>query len=141
MPATKAARSGAASDAVCPSRERRYEASPRTPEATTLVVASNRGLYRSENGGETWMLKEDNLPTHPRLDRSHATQPMPACATAAASPTPYSEVWRAASEGGNLLGAARSHQPCRRHLILAAAPNRRLVVCLSPGTLALGGNG
>ena len=33
-------------------------------EATILVVTTNRGLYRSENGGETWMLKEDNLPIH-----------------------------------------------------------------------------
>ena len=33
-------------------------------EATTLVVTTNRGLYRSEDGGESWILKEDNLPIH-----------------------------------------------------------------------------
>src|SRR4029450_3693561 len=33
-------------------------------DARTLVVSSDRGLYRSENGGETWAPKEDNLPTH-----------------------------------------------------------------------------
>ena len=72
-------------------------------EATTLVVASNRGLYRSENGGETWMLKEDNLPIH--LEAGPLTRD-PADAGllyAVYSLMPYSEVWRAASEGGNLL--------------------------------------
>ena len=41
-------------------------------EATTLVVATNRGLYRSENGGESWTLKEDNLPTHLEAGRARA---------------------------------------------------------------------
>jgi photosystem II stability/assembly factor-like uncharacterized protein len=33
-------------------------------DATTLMVSSDHGIYRSENGGETWALKEDNLPIH-----------------------------------------------------------------------------
>src|SRR5258707_8406972 len=33
-------------------------------DATTLVISSDRGIYRSADGGETWAPKEDNLPTH-----------------------------------------------------------------------------
>ena len=34
------------------------------PTATTLVVATHRGLYRSDDGGRSWALKERNLPAH-----------------------------------------------------------------------------
>ena len=72
-------------------------------EATTLVVTTNRGLYRSENGGESWMLKEDNLPIH--LDAGALAQdPSDAGALYAVySLTPYSEVWRTAIDARNLL--------------------------------------
>ena len=72
-------------------------------EATTLVVATNRGLYRSENGGESWMLKEDNLPIHLEAG-ALAQDPSDAGALYAVySLTPYSEVWRTAIEARNLL--------------------------------------
>ncbi len=72
-------------------------------EATTLVVTTNRGLYRSENGGESWMLKEDNLPIHLEAG-ALAQDPSDAGALYAVySLTPYSEVWRTAIDARNLL--------------------------------------
>jgi photosystem II stability/assembly factor-like uncharacterized protein len=72
-------------------------------EATTLVVTTNRGLYRSENGGESWMLKEDNLPIHLEAG-ALAQDPSDAGALYAVySLMPYSEVWRTAIEARNLL--------------------------------------
>jgi photosystem II stability/assembly factor-like uncharacterized protein len=71
-------------------------------EATTLVVTTNHGLYRSENGGESWMLKEDNLPIHLEA-RPLAQDPSDAGVLYAAySLVPYSEVWRTAIEAHNL---------------------------------------
>jgi len=72
-------------------------------EATTLVVSTNRGLYRSENGGETWILKEDNLPIHLEAGPLARDPGDPGLLYAVYSLIPYSEVWRAAIEGGNLL--------------------------------------
>jgi hypothetical protein len=71
--------------------------------ATTLVVTTHRGTYRSENGGQTWALKEDNLPVH--LEAGPLTRDArdPQLIYAVYSLMPYSEVWRAAIEGGNLL--------------------------------------
>jgi photosystem II stability/assembly factor-like uncharacterized protein len=72
-------------------------------EATTLVVTTNRSLYRSENGGDSWMLKEDNLPIHLEAG-ALAQDPSDAGALYAVySLVPYSEVWRTAIEARNLL--------------------------------------
>jgi photosystem II stability/assembly factor-like uncharacterized protein len=71
-------------------------------EARIIVESTNRGLYRSEDGGETWMLKEDNLPIH--LEAGPLTRD-PADANvlyAVYSLMPYSEAWRIAAETGNL---------------------------------------
>ena len=72
-------------------------------EARIFVVTTNRGLYRSENGGESWMLKEDNLPIH--LEAGALSQdPSDAGALYAVySLVPYAEVWRTAIEVRNLL--------------------------------------
>jgi photosystem II stability/assembly factor-like uncharacterized protein len=72
-------------------------------EATILVVTTNRGLYRSENSGESWMLKEDNLPIHLEAGPLARDQSDAGVLYAVYSLVPYSEVWRAAIEGGNLL--------------------------------------
>jgi photosystem II stability/assembly factor-like uncharacterized protein len=73
-------------------------------EARIIVVSTNRGLYRSEDGGETWMLKEDNLPIH--LEAGPLARD-PADANvlyAVYSLLPYSEAWRIATETGSLSG-------------------------------------
>jgi hypothetical protein len=71
--------------------------------ATTLVVTTHRGTYRSENGGQTWVLKEDNLPIHLEAGPLTRDPRDPQLIYAVYSLMPYSEVWRAAIEGGNLL--------------------------------------
>jgi photosystem II stability/assembly factor-like uncharacterized protein len=72
-------------------------------EATTLVVATNRGLYRSQNGGESWMLKEDNLPSHLEAEALVQDPSDAGVLYAVFSLMPYSEVWRTAIEARNLL--------------------------------------
>jgi hypothetical protein len=71
--------------------------------ATTLVVTTHRGTYRSENGGQTWVLKEDNLPIHLEAGPLTRYAREPQLIYAVYSLMPYSEVWRAAVEGGTLL--------------------------------------
>jgi photosystem II stability/assembly factor-like uncharacterized protein len=72
-------------------------------EATTLVVATKHGLYRSDNGGDSWMLKEDNLPIHLEAGALAEDPSDPGVLYAVYSLVPYSEVWRAAIEASNLL--------------------------------------
>jgi photosystem II stability/assembly factor-like uncharacterized protein len=74
-----------------------------TAEATTLLVSSSRGLYRSDNGGESWLLKEDNLPIHLEAGPLARDPNDVGLVYAVYSLLPYAEVWRAASEGGNAL--------------------------------------
>src|SRR5450631_512570 len=72
-------------------------------DATTLVVSSDHGIYRSEDGGETWAQKQDNLPTHIEAGPL-ARDPNDAnIIYAVFSLMHYAEVWRVAIEGGNLL--------------------------------------
>ena len=71
--------------------------------ATTLVVTTQRGTYRSEDGGQTWVLKEDNLPIHLEAGPLARDPSDPRLIYAVYSLMPYSEVWRAANEGGNLF--------------------------------------
>jgi hypothetical protein len=74
--------------------------------ATTLVVTTHRGMYRSEDGGASWMLMESNLPVH--LEAGPLVRDPSDARTlyAVYSLMPYAEVWRTALEGGNLLARA-----------------------------------
>jgi photosystem II stability/assembly factor-like uncharacterized protein len=72
-------------------------------DATTLVVSSDHGIYRSENGGETWALKEDNLPIHIEAGPLARDPSDAGIIYAVFSLMPYAEAWRVAVEGGNLL--------------------------------------
>jgi photosystem II stability/assembly factor-like uncharacterized protein len=71
--------------------------------ATAIVVTTHRGMYRSEDGAQTWALKEGNLPIH--LESGPLTRdPSDARVLYAVySLLPYGEVWRSAIEGRNLL--------------------------------------
>jgi photosystem II stability/assembly factor-like uncharacterized protein len=71
--------------------------------AMTLVVTTQRGMYRSEDGGQSWTLKEGNLPVH--LESGPLARDPGDARTlyAVYSLMPYAEVWRTALEGGNLL--------------------------------------
>ena len=72
-------------------------------DATTLVVSSDRGIYRSEDGGETWAPKEDNLPVHIEAGPLARDPKDAGVVYAVFSLMPYAEVWRMAIDGGNLL--------------------------------------
>jgi photosystem II stability/assembly factor-like uncharacterized protein len=99
-------------------------------EARIIVVSTNRGLYRSEDRGETWMLKEDNLPIH--LEAGPLARD-PADANvlyAVYSLLPYSEAWRIAAETGNL---SRQIDP----IYIVAGVGLLLVVLIGGGVLAL----
>jgi photosystem II stability/assembly factor-like uncharacterized protein len=71
--------------------------------AATLVVTTDRGTYRSKDGGETWTLKEDNLPIHLEAGPLARDPADAGVIYAVYSLLPYAEVWRTANEGGNLL--------------------------------------
>ncbi len=73
------------------------------PEADTLVVTTHRGMYRSEDGGRGWALREGNLPVHLEAGSLVRVPGDPRTLYAAFSLVPYPEVWRTAVEGGNLL--------------------------------------
>jgi photosystem II stability/assembly factor-like uncharacterized protein len=70
---------------------------------STLVVTTHRGMYRSDNSGRSWVLKENNLPAH--LEAGPLVRDPREARTlyAVYSLLPYPEVWRAARDGANLL--------------------------------------
>jgi photosystem II stability/assembly factor-like uncharacterized protein len=72
-------------------------------DATTIVVSSDRGIYRSEDGGETWAQKEDNLPIHIEAGPLARDPGNAGVIYAVFSLMPYAEVWRMAVDGSNLL--------------------------------------
>jgi photosystem II stability/assembly factor-like uncharacterized protein len=71
--------------------------------ASTIVVTTHRGLYRSDDGGQNWALKENSLPAHleagPLVHDPTETRTL----YAGYSLLPFPELWRAAIEGRNLL--------------------------------------
>jgi photosystem II stability/assembly factor-like uncharacterized protein len=73
------------------------------PAARALVVTTHRGMYRSEDGGHSWILKEGNLPVHLESGPLARDPSDPRTLYTVYSLMPYAEVWRTALEGGNLL--------------------------------------
>jgi photosystem II stability/assembly factor-like uncharacterized protein len=71
-------------------------------DATTLVVSSDRGIYRSSDGGETWAAKEDNLPIHIEAGRLARDPNDAGVIYAVFSLMPYAELWRTAIERRNM---------------------------------------
>jgi photosystem II stability/assembly factor-like uncharacterized protein len=73
------------------------------PPATTLVVTSHRGMYRSEDGGQSWTFQESNLPVHLESGPLGRDPNDARTLYAVYSLMPFAEVWRTALEGGTLL--------------------------------------
>jgi hypothetical protein len=73
------------------------------PTASTLVVTTHRGLYRSADGGVRWELKEGSLPVHLEAGPLVRDPRDPETLYAVYSLMPYAVVWRTALEGGSLL--------------------------------------
>jgi photosystem II stability/assembly factor-like uncharacterized protein len=88
---------------LLPESKARVRGVAASTDAMTLVVSSDRGIYRSEDGGETWTQKEDNLPVHIEAGPLARDPKNPGVIYAVFSLMPYAEVWRMAIDGGNLL--------------------------------------
>jgi photosystem II stability/assembly factor-like uncharacterized protein len=73
------------------------------PTATTLVVSTHRGTYRSIDTGAHWMLEAGNLPLHLEAGPLARDPADPSILYVVYSLVPYPEVWRSALEGSNLL--------------------------------------
>jgi photosystem II stability/assembly factor-like uncharacterized protein len=80
-----------------------------------VVVASDRGLFRSTDGGERWVALVENLPAHLEAGPLVSDPSEPSRLYAGFALTPYPELWRRAAEGAaawrridltSLLGAA-----------------------------------
>jgi len=71
--------------------------------AAIIVVTTHRGMYRSDDGGQNWILKENSLPAH--LEAGPLVRDPTETHTlyAGYSLLPLPELWRAAVEGRNLL--------------------------------------
>jgi photosystem II stability/assembly factor-like uncharacterized protein len=67
--------------------------------AMTLVVTSHRGMYRSEDGGQSWTFKEGNLPVHLESGPLVRDPNDQRSLYAVYSLMPFAEVWRTALEG------------------------------------------
>lgn len=79
-------------------------------DAAHVIVTSDRGMYGSLDGGQTWQLEESGLPVH--LEAGPLTRDPGDRRTlyAVYSLMPYREVWRAALEGSNLLSRVDATQ-------------------------------
>ncbi len=69
----------------------------------TIVLTTDRGLYRSADSGERWALLADNLPAHLEAGPLVRDPVDPDTLYAGFALTPYAEIWRRAAEGGNSL--------------------------------------
>jgi photosystem II stability/assembly factor-like uncharacterized protein len=71
--------------------------------ASTIVVTTHRGMYRSDDGGSSWTLKENSLPVH--LEAGPLVRDPTDARTlyAGYSLLPFPELWRSAVQGRNLL--------------------------------------
>ena len=68
-----------------------------------IVVATDRGLFRSPDGGENWTLLTDNLPAHLEAGMLGRDPVDPATLYAGFSLIPYAELWRRAASGEGAL--------------------------------------
>lgn len=75
-------------------------------KGTVIVLTTHRGLFRSTDGGDSWLLMEGNLPIHLEAGPLVRDPHHPATLYAGYALTPYSELRRTAMEGGSLLSRA-----------------------------------
>jgi photosystem II stability/assembly factor-like uncharacterized protein len=69
-----------------------------------VVLATDRGLYRSADGGEQWTLLADTLPAHLEAGPLVRDPGEPATLYAGFALIPYTELWRLAAERQTALG-------------------------------------
>jgi len=69
-----------------------------------IVLATDRGLYRTVDGGARWQFVVDSLPAHLEAGPLVRDPADPATLYAGFALTPYPELWRRGAEGGTTLG-------------------------------------
>ena len=79
-------------------------------DAGRVILTSDRGMFRSLDGGQTWQLEESGLPVHIESGPLARDPSDRRTLYAVYSLMPYSEVWRAALEGSNLLSRVDAAQ-------------------------------
>jgi photosystem II stability/assembly factor-like uncharacterized protein len=67
--------------------------------ASPVVLTTDRGLFRSGDGGESWELMTDTLPAHLEAGPLVSDPVDPATLYAGFALIPYAEVWRLGAEG------------------------------------------
>ncbi|HJS86401.1 MAG TPA: hypothetical protein VJ779_13170 [Acetobacteraceae bacterium] len=79
-------------------------------EAARVILTSDRGMYISLDGGQTWQFEESGLPVH--IEAGSLTRDPSDQRTlyAVYSLMPYAQVWRAALEGSTLLSRVDATQ-------------------------------
>jgi photosystem II stability/assembly factor-like uncharacterized protein len=73
-------------------------------DAKTLLLATQRGVYRSVDVGQTWVLTESNLPVHLEAGVLARDPSDPNTIYVGFALIPYGQIWKVAIEGGSLLG-------------------------------------
>jgi photosystem II stability/assembly factor-like uncharacterized protein len=69
-----------------------------------ILLATDRGVYRSPDGGEHWESSSDNLPAHLEAGPLVRDSLSPSTIYVGFAFTPYAELWRRAAEGGTAFG-------------------------------------
>jgi len=68
-----------------------------------LVLTTDRGIYRTRDGGEHWVLLSDNLPAHLEAGPLVADPSDPATLYAGFAVTPYPQLWQRVVDGAGSL--------------------------------------
>jgi hypothetical protein len=69
-----------------------------------ILMATDRGMYRTSDGGQRWALSSDNLPAHLEAGFLVRDPQDPATVYAGFALTPHEELSRRAAAGGGALG-------------------------------------
>lgn len=72
-----------------------------------IVLSTHRGLYRSQDGGQTWTLLSDQLPGHVEAGPLIRDPSQPSVLYAGFSLTPYGDQWTRAAEGRSTISQLR----------------------------------
>ncbi len=76
----------------------------------TIVLATDRGVLRSADGGERWLAMRDGLPAHLEAGPIVRDPHDPSTIYVGFALTPYAELWRRAADGRTVLEELELHQ-------------------------------
>jgi photosystem II stability/assembly factor-like uncharacterized protein len=86
-----------------PAQEPNTKVSAIAASEEAIIVATDRGLFRSVDGGDSWTLLIDNLPAHLEAGMLVRDPVDPATLYAGFSLIPYAELWRRSASGEGAL--------------------------------------